>query len=188
MARPLSDDRRNAILAAATKLIAENGLGASTADIARQAGVPNGSVFTYFETKADLLNALYSELKTELTGSVLVGMPEARDARTRLCHIWGIWTQWGTANPLKRKALAQLAISDQIRPETREAVMKLAAPTFGLVQIAIDNGAMRDAPPGFAHALFDAMVTRTMEFMSANPAHAREASRVGFEALWKMLA
>jgi AcrR family transcriptional regulator len=64
MARPKSDDKRSAIVSAAIRVIAGEGLGAATATIAKEAGVSNGSLFTYFETKADLLNRLYVELKT----------------------------------------------------------------------------------------------------------------------------
>jgi AcrR family transcriptional regulator len=43
-------------MTAATRVIAAQGLSAPTAVIAREAGVANGSLFTYFETKADLIN------------------------------------------------------------------------------------------------------------------------------------
>ena len=54
MARPLDENKRNAILAATTALIAERGLGASTAEIAKLAQIPHGSVFTYFGTKVEV--------------------------------------------------------------------------------------------------------------------------------------
>ena len=66
MARPRSDERRNAILAAATRVIASHGLGTATAAIAKEAGVSNGSLFVYFDTKVTLFNQLYVTLKTEM--------------------------------------------------------------------------------------------------------------------------
>jgi AcrR family transcriptional regulator len=45
MARPRSEDKRNAILEAATRVIVTQGLSAPTALIAEQAGVANGSLF-----------------------------------------------------------------------------------------------------------------------------------------------
>ena len=42
-------------MAVATRVIVTNGLSAPTAMIAQEAGVSNGSLFTYFETKADML-------------------------------------------------------------------------------------------------------------------------------------
>ena len=74
MPRPRSDDKRAAIMSAATRVIAAQGLGAATATIAREAGVSNGSLFTYFDTKADLLNQLYLELKTDMAAAALFGV------------------------------------------------------------------------------------------------------------------
>ncbi|HYS81455.1 MAG TPA: helix-turn-helix domain-containing protein, partial [Anaeromyxobacteraceae bacterium] len=63
MARPKSEDKRNALLAAATQVIAELGVSAPTARIAQVAGVAEGTLFTYFRTKDELLNELYLALK-----------------------------------------------------------------------------------------------------------------------------
>ena len=75
MARPKSDDKRNAILAAATQVVAEQGVGAPTATIARVAGVAEGTLFTYFATKDELLNRLYLELKLELSQAMRTATP-----------------------------------------------------------------------------------------------------------------
>ena len=54
MARPRSEDKRTAILEAATEVVAVLGVGAPTAKIAKGAGVAEGTLFTYFATKDDL--------------------------------------------------------------------------------------------------------------------------------------
>lgn len=55
-------DKRERILAAARKLISKHGFEAtSTKAIAAEAGVPSGLVFYYFETKDDLIEALFDE-------------------------------------------------------------------------------------------------------------------------------
>ena len=46
MARPLSEEKREAILEAAAELVAQMGTGASTANIAKAAGVAEGTLFT----------------------------------------------------------------------------------------------------------------------------------------------
>ena len=66
MPRPRSDEKRSAILEAATRIIVTQGLSAPTMGIAKEAGVANGSLFTYFETKPDLFNHPYLELKAEM--------------------------------------------------------------------------------------------------------------------------
>jgi len=66
MARVRSPEKRSAILQAAVNEIAELGLGAPTAKIAKHAGVAAGTLCTYFANKEGLLNQLFIELKGEV--------------------------------------------------------------------------------------------------------------------------
>lgn len=188
MARPLSDDRRTTIIGAATALIAERGLGTSTADIAKQAGISNGSVFTYFETKTELFNAIYSELKEELIETVLAAIPADQDEKSQLRCFWAARTQWGVTNPAKRKVLAQLHVSDKITDASRRAATVSAAPVLNLIDQVARRGTLRAAPRSYVVELVEGMAGTTMDFMIANPAIAEEASQAGFDGLWRMLA
>ena len=187
MARPLSDDRRKTIVTAAIKLIAARGLGTSTADIAKQARIPNGSVFTYFETKTELFNAIYSELKEDLIQTVLAAIPNGQDAKSQLRCFWFARTHWGVTNPGKRKALAQLHVSETITKASRRAATKSAAPILNLISRVAAQGTLGAAPRSYVVELVEGMAATTMDFMIANPAMADEASQAGFDALWHML-
>lgn len=188
MARPRSEDRYNAILAAATELIAAEGPGAATAQIARRANIPHGSVFTYFPTKDALLNQLYIHLKTELTEAVLSEMPAGGDTRAQMHHLWTTWTGWGVANPAKRRVLAQLGVSDVVSAESRKTAYEVAAPTLDLVRRASAEGALGQAPQEYAAALVEAAASTTMDFMIQEPARADAICQAGFEALWRGLS
>jgi AcrR family transcriptional regulator len=68
VARPKSEDKRNAILDAATRLFAERGLAAApTSEISNWAGVAEGTLFTYFRPKDDLINSLYRKIQRPRT-------------------------------------------------------------------------------------------------------------------------
>jgi AcrR family transcriptional regulator len=58
MARARSPEKRSAILQAAVGEIAEAGLGAPTAKIAKRAGVAAGTLFLYFANKEELRDLL----------------------------------------------------------------------------------------------------------------------------------
>ena len=88
MPRPKSEDKRRAILAAATRIIVTQGLSASTMGIAKEAGVANGSLFTYFATKSDLFNALYLELKVEMASAAMEGLRESDELREQVFQVW----------------------------------------------------------------------------------------------------
>ena len=94
MPRPRSDEKRTAILDAATHIIALQGLSAPTAGIAKEAGIANGSLFTHFETKAELFNQLYVELKSEMAATTLEGLSVHPELQERFLKVWENWTQW----------------------------------------------------------------------------------------------
>jgi AcrR family transcriptional regulator len=188
MARPKSDDRRSAILSAAIRVIASEGLGAPTALIAKEADVSNGSLFTYFETKADLLNQLYIEIKTEAAVAAMDGLPLKAGIRKQALHMWSNSLNWATARPEKRRALAHLAVSGDITPASRRAGHQAMAGVASLIEQSRENGPLRKAPLEFVVAIMNALTGATIDFMIRDKANAEKHRTAGFEALWRMIA
>jgi len=175
-------------MAAAIRVIAAQGLGAPTAAIAKQAGVSNGSLFTYFETKADLLNQLYMELKAEMAAAAMDGIPAESGIREQMLHMWSHWSRWAASCPEKRRTLAHLDVSDDITPESRQTGHETMAGVARLLERSRENGPMRDATLGFVVALMNAMADATIDFMIQDPANADKHGAAAFEALWRMIA
>jgi AcrR family transcriptional regulator len=188
MARPKSDDRRSAIMSAAIRVIAAQGLGAPTATIAKEAGVSNGSLFNYFGTKADLLNALYVELKTEMAAAALDGLPAKANIRRQALHAWSHSLRWAASCPDKRRTLAHLAVSDDITPASRRAGHQAMAGVARLIEQSRANGPMRKAPLDFVVAIMSAVGDTTIDFMIRDRASAEKHSTAGFDAYWRMIA
>jgi AcrR family transcriptional regulator len=164
------------------------GLSAPTAGIAKEAGVANGSLFTYFETKKDLFNALYLELKGEMASAAMKGLPGDADIRKQFFHVWKNWTSWAITYPEKRRALAQLGVSDEITPETRLAAHKVMKGIAELMERGRANGPMSKAPGAFVATIMNSVAEATMDFMTQDSAHAMKHSKVGFDAMWRMIA
>jgi AcrR family transcriptional regulator len=186
MPRPRSDEKRSAILEAAMRIIVKQGLSAPTMVIAKEAGVANGSLFTYFATKTDLFNQLFLELKMELATGAM-NLPANPEVREEFFNLWKKWMNWATANPDKRRALAQLSVSDEITPETRAAGHKMMAHVADLLERARANGSMQKVSLFFLVALMNSVAEATMDFMTQDPANAKKHSKEGFDAFWRML-
>lgn len=187
VARPKSEERRQAIIDSAVRLIARDGLGAATAAIAKEAGVPNGSVFTYFPTKVDLFNTLYVEIKREVVGTIEVGLDEAGDEREQLLHLWSRWTHWGAANPDKRRVLAQLGVSGEVSPAVKQAAFADAHRGTDLVMLVARHGALRSQGPDVVIAIVESLASTTIDLMGKDPDKADEICVATFELLWKAL-
>lgn len=188
MARPRSKDKRNAIMAAATHVIVSRGLSAPTAAIAQEAGVANGTLFTYFETKADLFNQLYLELKSEMVAVALAGFPDRRKLRDQMFHVWSNWMTWAVSNPEKRRAFQQLDVSEEITPASRRAGHKIMAEIGELLERCRAAGPMRDSTMAFAATLMNSMAEATMDFMVHDSKNADKHCKDGFSAFWRVIA
>ena len=188
MSRPRSDEKRAAILDAATRVIVSQGLGAPTAGIAKEAGVANGSLFTYFETKTELFNQLYLELKSEMAATALKGCSARADTRAQFFQVWKNWTQWAVSYPEKRSALAQLTVSGEITAENRVAGHNMLTELAAIVERSREGGSLRKAPIGFVFALMNSVAEATMDYMTQDAENAKQHCKAGFEAVWRMLS
>jgi AcrR family transcriptional regulator len=189
VSRPKSEDKRHAIMAAATRVIVKHGLGAPTAMIAQEAGVSNGSLFTYFKTKADLFNQLYLELKASTAEAAdLAGIPAGAGLREQVFHVWSNWMTWAVSNREMRRALAQLHVSDEITPATRAAAHKSMAGIADLLERVRASGPLREVPLSFVVAILNSLGDATIDYMVQEPAKAKKHCQVGFDALWRVIA
>jgi AcrR family transcriptional regulator len=184
MAKPKSEDKRNAILSAATQVFAERGLIAPTAAITSAAGIAEGSLFTYFKTKDDLINALYRELKLELADSMMSGFPRKQSVRHRLEHVWNGYVQWGVANPNQQKVLRQIQVWGGLTEESKQAGFAPFTEIQRMTEDALTQGIYKDVPQAFIGATLVALAEMTMDFVVRQPERAELYRTAGFEMLW----
>lgn len=188
MARPRSEDKRNAILCAATQVIAEQGESAPTARIAKLAGVAEGTLFTYFSNKDELLNALYLVLKGELRALMVSHFNGKATLREQSWHVWQTFVGWGVANPAKRKVMAQLGMSERLTEQTR-ATGRESYVEFSTMLVALTaQGVLRERPPEFVASVMMALADTTMEYMTRYPDEAQPYCKSGFDAFWNAVA
>lgn len=190
MARPRSEDKRNAILDAAVAEFASRGVWTTpTSAISRAAGVAEGTLFTYFASKEVLVNELYRALKTELAELMLADWPDEADPRTQYRHIWDRYVYWGVDNPGKFRVLSQLKVSDQVSEESRTAGMAPFARLEVLARDCIGKKLVRDRPLPFLGAMLGAMAETTMVFVAEAGKKGRvDYCAAGFEIFWQGIA
>jgi AcrR family transcriptional regulator len=186
VARLKSEDKRNAILKAATRLFAERGLAAApTSEISNWAGVAEGTLFTYFRTKDDLINSLYREIKLELADAMMSDFPRKKNVRTRLRHVWDRYVKWGIANPKQRKVLAQLQVSEILTKESRDAGSAPFVEFQTMIREAIEQRLFRnDLPVELISKSLAALVEATIDLTASNPSKAKHYRDSGFQLFW----
>ena len=86
--RPAVADKREAILRAATRVFAESGyFNSKVADIARVAGVADGTVYLYFKSKEDILHSIFERNTSEAIEEGREELAKITDPREKLRRI-----------------------------------------------------------------------------------------------------
>ncbi|AEG51028.1 regulatory protein TetR [Sphingobium chlorophenolicum L-1] len=186
MARPLSEDKKDAILAAAIELVAVMGTGAPTAKIARRAGVAEGTLFKYFPDKDALLAATFLDLEGELAKALVAGVPAGLAPKERIRHIWNRLIDWSAGNPTRLKALRQLKVSDRIGPESRRCGEAFFADFKALLDEAL-AGHVERLSIDFIGAVLTALAEITLDFIARDPGRHDHHRAIGFDTFWRAI-
>jgi TetR/AcrR family fatty acid metabolism transcriptional regulator len=81
-------DKREAILRAATRVFAGNGyFNSKVADIARAAGVADGTVYLYFKSKEEILHSIFDRSVEEALDAARKQIQDVSDPREKLRQI-----------------------------------------------------------------------------------------------------
>jgi AcrR family transcriptional regulator len=187
MARPKSEDRRAALLDAAALVFAESGLGAPTSLISSTAKVSEGSLFTYFKTKEELVNEVYRDIRLRLGDAVMRDFPRRGSVRERLEHVWSAYITWGTENPVARKALKLVSMSHVITSAVRAESSVLFAEVERLQRDAVEQKKVQQLPSQMVDHALKALAEMTMDLIEKDPKQAAPLQKAGFQMLWGAL-
>ena len=118
-------DKREAILAAALRLIARMGLhSAPMSAVAREAGVAAGTLYLYFPSKEAMINALYLELLEDRDRSMRgTPTPDPLESPTGAEGLWSFWhglARWHLDRPDASSFIQQCKVSAILTDETME--------------------------------------------------------------------
>ena len=117
--------RQGVILAAAREVFVERGLHvATTHDVARAAGVPVGSIYTYFASKDELIRASILAANKDETEAVLRNMQTAGTFRERLMRALAGWYAYTIEAPGVAAFLADVWAEAARRPLIRDLVAR----------------------------------------------------------------
>jgi AcrR family transcriptional regulator len=189
MARPLSEQKRVALIDAAIALFAERGIWAtSTAAIAAAAQVANGTLFTYFASKDLLVAAVHQSLRREISDVLLSAYPKAADARVRFRYLWDRYVDWGVTHPDKFHVLKQLQASVALVANNRSLGSPELAPIERLAQDSIRKKRIRNHSVPYIAAAMASLASTTILFASHQRNSRIDYVSAGFEIFWSGIA
>jgi AcrR family transcriptional regulator len=147
LARP-NLEKREAILAAALRLIARFGLhNTPMSAVAREAGVAVGTVYLYFPSKEAMINALYLQVLEDRNRSLYTGARapshSPADQRAALWETWHALARWHLEHEEGSNLIAQCRASGILSEETRAFEQRMDAQGLVLYEQAVAKGHLR---------------------------------------------
>jgi AcrR family transcriptional regulator len=185
MAKPLSDQKRLAILDSAIRLFAEGGIWTTpTSAISAAAGVAGGTLFTYFASKDLLVSAVHQSLRREIADVLLSAYPQAADARVRFRHLWDRYVHWGVSHPEKFRVLEQLQAFDPSGARSPLSGLREFAEIERLAKDSIRKKRIRNHALPYIAAAMTSLAGTTISFVARNKNGRIDYSSAGFEIFW----
>ncbi|MFT7621965.1 MAG: TetR/AcrR family fatty acid metabolism transcriptional regulator, partial [Myxococcota bacterium] len=100
MGQRARSDKRERIIAAAVKVFAAKGFYcARVSDVAREAGVADGTIYLYFESKEDLLRGLFEENMTRIIARLKALVEPAGTAADKLSALFSGYAEFTRQEP-----------------------------------------------------------------------------------------
>ena len=143
----VNTDKREAILAAALRLVARLGLhNTPMSAVAREAGVAAGTLYLYFPSKEAMINALYLDVLADREQSMRPGSAADATATAR-DGLWSFWhglARWHLDRPEASNFAQQCKASGILTEETRDVERRRHAEGLASFEQAVAAGHLRD--------------------------------------------
>lgn len=142
-------DRRERILSAASALIVRSGLQFSMSEVAKEAGVAIGSIYHYFQSKDDMVRAIYDRLTARIVAAVVVEHDPETPHAMRIRRYIDDYMEFVLANPQQAVLFEYLSSVPPMQPGELERIFApLTSYTSRLMTEAHAAGVLKDYAPG----------------------------------------
>lgn len=148
-----SIDKRTALLKATLNLVNNGGIqSASMAKVAKIANVSPATIYLFFESKQDLVNQLYLDVKGSFAEAAFSQYKSDDEVKNSFEKIWIAMAAFKLENKEEASFLSQCDNTPMIDEETRQEGLKYLTPLFDLWSKGITEGIIKDISPYLLYA------------------------------------
>lgn len=143
--KPRDEKKMEQIFEATLSLVQEKGLaGITMGEIARQAGLATGTLYIYFKSKTDLIEALFMECRKASAEVYFRNYDPAEPFKKGFKTIWLNLIKYRVYHFEQSVFLEQCYHSPYITETTKEITRKLFQPLFKLMERGKEEGVIKD--------------------------------------------
>jgi len=180
----MSADKKERIFKATLDLIAKKGFhGASMLSIAMKARVAAGTIYTYFRSKEDLIDALYLYQLEQLDQAILKGFREDAPPEENLKNFWIHWLFYYITHPKEFLFLEQYGSSPFITKFILSRKDPRMVPAVEYLAKLKQSGYFKDLPdPILVGIFYGPIVSIAKSFIAEKKRPTMEEAERAFDA------
>jgi AcrR family transcriptional regulator len=187
--RPSQDAIKEKIRGALVRVVAQMGIGGtSIGAVAKEASVSAGTIYLHFEDKADLLQKVYLQIKTEFH-SIMIAAVQETDSKAMIHRMWQDMFEFTTARPLDFLFIEYAGAAQVLNEEQARHVAGFQDEIAAMLQRAIDDGTVAPLPVATVTTLLvaPAMHLARMSALNNKPIDKSQLD-LTFERVWISIA
>ena len=182
-------DKKTAVFGATLELISEQGFhGAPMSQIAERANIGVGTIYRYFASKDELINALYIDIKTKLARYILQKHSENLSVEEGFENIFKNLIYYFIEHPAELSFVEQYENSPMITEATHQQVMQIAWPWKYLFERAIKESLLKELPIEIMSAiLYGAIISMAKLYLAGTVKIEESSLAMSIAAVWDMV-
>jgi AcrR family transcriptional regulator len=185
------ENKRERILLAARRLFVKQGFHSTpTSAIAREAGVANGTLFHYFNTKEELINTLYKETNKSVFTISTAGVDKEKNINRKLRLLWYNTVKWAMNRPQDFLFLQQYSNSPFTSQITQEKISDHSSLYYDLINQGKDKGILKDIPTDLMYQLITYQIYGIINYLFQYKEFQNNSTYLGmaFDFYWDSIA
>ena len=181
------NDKQKQIIEATICLFAKDGVGVATAKIAKEAGVSNGTLFNYFDTKQALIEGVYLYIKEKMAADIIAGLDFNADMKTIFLNVWQNYSIWSWDNTMEHQVINLLTSSQILSADVKKAEDSLWLTLHDIVENGIKDKTLIPAPDLYLCDVAAGQLNATILYARANNFKKKDLPALvdlGFSIYW----
>ena len=172
-------DKRARLIESAVRLFGRDGIDETTTNrIAREAGVAAGTLFNYFESKDELIDAAYLACKRDLAAHLRQAVSGEGSLRDQLQKAWCVALEWSLKNGAKHDFMAHFRHSPRA---SRETLKQELQSEFQFLHDSLQSaaGQINEVPADFFDVVLPASLQAGVQYLRSQPRRKQAAAMTG---------
>ncbi|QBF32645.1 TetR/AcrR family transcriptional regulator [Thalassococcus sp. S3] len=188
--RTKDEAKRHAIREAAIAAVVAGGLGgASIAEIAKRAGLSQGTIYLYFSGKDELFDAVFLDVKREIHARLMAAAHAGGSAKEAIRGMWLALFDHASERPADFAFAEHLSAARMLDGRASPEIDAMAQEVAQIIEQAVLSGTLVDLPTQTLSALLSgpALQMARRSVVRKEPPSKDELD-LAFEAIWRGIA